>query len=107
MGYALIIVVIFHARVILYEEKEMQRLFGREWDAYRRAVPRWGLRFLPYAPNVERGAAPNGGSAGAYRQFETQGGPPTMKSSAPFRCDLSVFALTPCRGASPSDLRDC
>ena len=34
-GYALIIVVIFHARVILYEEKEMQRLFGREWDAYR------------------------------------------------------------------------
>ena len=62
-GYALIIVVIFHARVILYEEKEMQRLFGREWDAYRRAVPRWGLRFRPYAPNVERGAAPNGGSA--------------------------------------------
>ena len=70
-GYALIIVVIFHARVILYEEKEMQRLFGREWDAYRRAVPRWGLRFRPYSPNVEPGAAPNGwhaeptGSSGA------------------------------------------
>ena len=41
----------------------MQRLFGREWDAYRRAVPRWGLRFQPYAPNVEPGAAPNGGPA--------------------------------------------
>jgi hypothetical protein len=62
-GYALLIALIFHARVILYEEKEMQRLFGREWDAYRRAVPRWGLRFRPYAPNVEPGSAPNGGPA--------------------------------------------
>jgi protein-S-isoprenylcysteine O-methyltransferase Ste14 len=58
-GYALILPVIFHARVVLYEEKQMERLFGREWDAYRRAVPRWGLRFRPYAPKVEPGAASN------------------------------------------------
>ncbi len=62
-GYALIVPMIFHARVVLYEEKEMERLFGREWEAYRRAVPRWGLCFRPYAPNVEPDAAPNGGPA--------------------------------------------
>ena len=62
-AYALILPMIFHARVVLYEEKEMERLFGREWDAYRRAVPRWGLRFRPYAPNVESGAPPNTGPA--------------------------------------------
>lgn len=43
-GYAVLLPIVFHLRVVLYEEREMQRLFGEEWDAYRESVPRWGLR---------------------------------------------------------------
>jgi protein-S-isoprenylcysteine O-methyltransferase Ste14 len=51
--YSAIIPVIFHLRVVLYEEKEMQRLFGKEWEIYRMAVPRWGVRIRPYNSSVE------------------------------------------------------
>jgi protein-S-isoprenylcysteine O-methyltransferase Ste14 len=46
-AYAALIPVIFHLRVVLYEEKEMKRLFGAEWDTYCKTVPRWGFRFRP------------------------------------------------------------
>ena len=77
-GYALLLPLIFHARVVLYEEKEMERLFGREWEAYRGAVPRWGLRLPPYAPSVETGAAPNGGPAASPGSSEVTHGPPSV-----------------------------
>jgi protein-S-isoprenylcysteine O-methyltransferase Ste14 len=51
--YSAIIPVIFHLRVVLYEEKEMQRLFGKEWEIYRMAVPRWGVCVRPYRSCVE------------------------------------------------------
>lgn len=47
-AYAILLCVVFHLRVVLYEEKEMERLFGNEWESYRSEVPRWGWR-LPYA----------------------------------------------------------
>lgn len=31
----------FHLRVLVYEEPTLARTFGGEWEAYRRAVPRW------------------------------------------------------------------
>ena len=62
-AYAMFVAVIFHLRVVLYEEKEMARLFGREWEVYRRAVPRWGWRFRAYIPRVEPGAAAHGNPA--------------------------------------------
>jgi len=31
----------FHLRVLAYEEPTLARTFGEEWEAYRRAVPRW------------------------------------------------------------------
>lgn len=49
-AYALILPVIFHLRVTLYEEKQMERLFGQEWQAYCQAVPRWGVAKRPYIP---------------------------------------------------------
>lgn len=52
-AYAVITPLLFHLRVVLYEEKEMERLFGHEWDAYREAVPRWGVVFRPYRPNIQ------------------------------------------------------
>ena len=54
-AYTVLVLVIFHLRVVLYEEREMERLFGREWEAYRRNVPRWGLAFPPYTPKLEQG----------------------------------------------------
>lgn len=53
-GYAVLIPLIFHLRVVIYEEKQMERLFGREWAAYRNAIPRWGFVFRAYTPTVEQ-----------------------------------------------------
>lgn len=55
-GYAILVPIVFHLRVVFYEEKEMARLFGPEWNAYRHAVPRWGIARHPYTP----GAKPDG-----------------------------------------------
>lgn len=41
--YAVLLPVIFHLRVVLYEEEQMKRLFGGEWNTDRQAVPRWGV----------------------------------------------------------------
>lgn len=49
-GYTLLLAVIFHLRVVHYEEHQMKRRFGKEWENYRQAVPRWGLRLHPYSP---------------------------------------------------------
>ncbi len=43
-GYVVLVAVVFHLRVVVYEEKEMARLFGKDWDEYRASVPRWGIR---------------------------------------------------------------
>jgi protein-S-isoprenylcysteine O-methyltransferase Ste14 len=43
-GYVCAVAAVFHLRVVLYEEKEMERLFGPQWAKYRAAVPRWGVR---------------------------------------------------------------
>jgi protein-S-isoprenylcysteine O-methyltransferase Ste14 len=40
-GYAAVLAVAFHLRVIFYEEPCLLRLFGIEWTAYSKSVPRW------------------------------------------------------------------
>jgi protein-S-isoprenylcysteine O-methyltransferase Ste14 len=40
-GYAAVVVLIFHLRVIYYEEPHLRKLFGAEWTAYAASVPRW------------------------------------------------------------------
>jgi protein-S-isoprenylcysteine O-methyltransferase Ste14 len=39
--YALLFMVGFHLRVLLFEEPWAARHFGLEWDAYRARVRRW------------------------------------------------------------------
>jgi hypothetical protein len=51
----------------------MERLFGREWEAYRDAGPRWGLALRPYARSVEPDEARNGNQA--TRPETNQGSP--------------------------------
>jgi protein-S-isoprenylcysteine O-methyltransferase Ste14 len=40
-GYATLVAIGFHLRVVLAEEPWLARTFGPEWEAYRRAAPRW------------------------------------------------------------------
>jgi len=47
--YSLCVLLVFHIRVIFYEEKEMRRRFPDDWARYCRHVPRWGIRLIPYS----------------------------------------------------------
>lgn len=49
--YAAGLFLAFHLRIVLYEEKEMARLFPGDWAPYRRAVPRWTWRLRPWTPD--------------------------------------------------------
>jgi protein-S-isoprenylcysteine O-methyltransferase Ste14 len=41
--YALAVFVVFHVFVVAYEEPTLSSRFAGSYDAYRRAVPRWGF----------------------------------------------------------------
>jgi protein-S-isoprenylcysteine O-methyltransferase Ste14 len=43
LGYAVGIFVVVHLFVVLYEERALAARFGEQYEAYRRAVPRWGF----------------------------------------------------------------
>ena len=43
--YALIMLLIAHTFVVLYEEPTLRRQFGASYEEYRRTVPRWIPRF--------------------------------------------------------------
>jgi len=47
-AYGVIVWLMFHAFVWLYEEPTLQRLFGAEYDAFRANVPRWIPRLTPW-----------------------------------------------------------
>jgi len=42
--YAAVLAVVFHLRVVLFEEPWIARTFPQEWPTYRRQVPRWLVR---------------------------------------------------------------
>ena len=46
--YALLVLVLFHLFVVLYEEPALESQFGESYRAYRRAVPRWGFTTRPF-----------------------------------------------------------
>ena len=52
--YWLFLVVIFHVRVIAFEEPWLVRTFPVEWAAYRAAVPRWIPKFSTETPVARR-----------------------------------------------------
>lgn len=41
--YALVIFIMFHLMVLIYEEPALDAKFGESYRAYRAAVPRWGF----------------------------------------------------------------
>ncbi|MFL5841730.1 MAG: methyltransferase family protein [Thermoleophilaceae bacterium] len=50
LAYAAAFGAVVFAFVRLYEEPTLARRFGREYDAYRRAVPGWRPRLRPWRP---------------------------------------------------------
>lgn len=56
--YAAIVAVLFHLRVVMYEEPRLASLFGTDWAAYRARVPRWFGRSAP--PTTARHRDPTG-----------------------------------------------
>lgn len=40
-GYAVLLAVGFHARVVMHEEPWLDTQFGQQWRIYKAAVPRW------------------------------------------------------------------
>lgn len=47
-GYAILLAVAFHLRVLIHEEPWLASQFGPQWHAYAAAVPRWLPRFTPW-----------------------------------------------------------
>ena len=47
-GYAFIVLVLVHLFVVLYEEPALEANFGKAYQVYRRAVPRWGFTVHPF-----------------------------------------------------------
>lgn len=48
LHYAVLVAVLFHLRVIFFEERWAARSFGDEWQRYRTTVPRWLFRDRPF-----------------------------------------------------------
>jgi protein-S-isoprenylcysteine O-methyltransferase Ste14 len=47
--YAILVFVIFHLVVVIYEEPALESRFAETYRAYRVAVPRWGFTVRPFA----------------------------------------------------------
>ncbi len=54
--YAVLVLILFHLFVVLYEEPTLESLFGESYRAYRRAVPRWGFTTRPFQESTRSGA---------------------------------------------------
>ena len=52
--YAAIVAVAFAVFVLGYEQPSLQRQFGSQYEAYRRAVPAWWPRLRPWRPEDEQ-----------------------------------------------------
>jgi protein-S-isoprenylcysteine O-methyltransferase Ste14 len=48
LWYGALLWLFFHVWVVLIEEPTLERTFGREYDAFRAAVPRWIPRMTPW-----------------------------------------------------------
>ena len=48
LAYAVLVWLVFHAVIVLYEEPTLARTFGESYRAYRHAVGRWWPRARPW-----------------------------------------------------------
>ncbi len=79
--YAGVLWVLFHLRVLTYEEPVLARQFGASFELYRRNVPRWLPRLTSWrsgqgAPGEPADTTGEIGEAGAKNQWTPQRGKP-------------------------------
>jgi protein-S-isoprenylcysteine O-methyltransferase Ste14 len=48
LQYALVVLLMFHVMIVVFEERVLAAQFGAAYDEYRRAVPRWGFNVRPF-----------------------------------------------------------
>jgi protein-S-isoprenylcysteine O-methyltransferase Ste14 len=48
LAYAVVVMLVFHLMVILYEEPHLKNTFGRPYEEYCRSVPRWRIAYRPF-----------------------------------------------------------
>ena len=53
LQYAVLVFIVFHLVVVVYEEPNLESRFGESYWVYRGAVPRWGFTVRPFAPGAE------------------------------------------------------
>jgi protein-S-isoprenylcysteine O-methyltransferase Ste14 len=53
VDYALVVLVVFHLFVVIYEERALEARFGESYRDYRRLVPRWGFTIRAFGKRVE------------------------------------------------------
>jgi len=41
LAYAIVVALLFHTTIVIYEEPKLARSFGSSYDDYRARVPRW------------------------------------------------------------------
>src|ERR1700757_1051813 len=46
--YGALLSLVFHVAVVAYEEPTLEQTFGKEYEAFRAAVPRWIPRMTPW-----------------------------------------------------------
>jgi len=49
--YTAVVFLAFHLFVIIYEEPHLRRVFGEEYKAYIKTIPRWGISLKRYREN--------------------------------------------------------
>jgi protein-S-isoprenylcysteine O-methyltransferase Ste14 len=54
---AVVLLALFHLRVVRFEEPTLRRRFGAIYDEYCRRVPRWAPRLAPQARAAQRGVS--------------------------------------------------
>src|SRR4026207_2048842 len=59
---------VFHVAVVASEEPTLEQTFGKEYEAFRAAVPRWIPRMTPWRP---RGSGARGWARAAARRSRT------------------------------------
>jgi hypothetical protein len=47
---------VFHVAVVAYEEPTLEQTFGKEYEAFRAAVPRWIPRMTPWRSGMTNGS---------------------------------------------------
>src|SRR4029453_7431785 len=71
--YAALWWLVFHVAVVAYEEPTLEQTFGKEYEAFRAAVPRWIPRMTPWRSKGLGAPGPRHGEAASHPPLAVAG----------------------------------